>query len=247
MKRTIFLYIFCCLFLFSCSDSSQQRKLELENDKGELVLYLPFNGNFLDEGVFNFSTEVKGDEVSFADGVQGEAVFIGGSEDWVEVKIDESISFENGATLELWFKRDDWTNPYRAGSGGQILGTIDGIILKLDNRGGAKKRIWKLAGSVGVSDSRVRVLSQKSEIASDVWMHAAIVYASSISKVQLYLDGSLVDEQEDAHPQFRQKFVNPFKVGTWYKKNEAFRGFVDDVKLYNYAKSPEEIATDALL
>ena len=139
---------------------------------------------------------------------------------------------------------EDWNNPHSSGAGGKILATLDGVTLKLSNVRSAKNGKWKLTGYVGKSDGQVRVFDKIHEIPSDLWMHAAIVYAPSISKVQLYLDGTLVDEQGDVHPKFYDKFVNPFKVGTWFKKNEAYRGYIDEVKLYNYAKTSKEISDE---
>lgn len=37
------------------------------------------------------------------------------------------------------------------------------------------------------------------------------------------------------------KLVNPFRVRTWHQGNQACRGTIDEVKLYNRALSPEQI------
>ena len=215
------------------------------------ALYLPFDGSLADRGSNRFAVAAQGDSVALATGgVIGGSVFIGGSGDWIDVVVDKHLSLQKGATLMFWFQRDDWENPYKGGSGWQTLANIDGMTLNLTAPGCPSHKPWTLegtvsrfAGELNGDTSRVVAYSADGLIESRTWFHVALAYDRDRSNVSLYVNGELVDVQSNA-PLPRAEFVNPFRVGTWYKSNQAFRGWVDEVKIYDYPLSPGEIARE---
>ena len=78
----------------------------------------------------------------------------------------------------------------------------------------------------------------------DTWFHVALVYDGETSRLSLYLDGELADEGA-TEGSLGTPAKNPVRVGTWHKTNQAYEGFVDDVKLYNVPRTPEQIRQSA--
>jgi hypothetical protein len=81
------------------------------------VLRLSFDDGFDDEGPLHLRAEASGNEVRLVPGMSGRALFVGGTEDWLDLPLSSALSFDQGFTLELWFRRAHWENPYRNGSG----------------------------------------------------------------------------------------------------------------------------------
>jgi len=215
------------------------------------ALYLSFDGSLADRGSNRFAVASQGDGVAVATGgVKGGSVFIAGSGDWIDVAIDKRISLQKGATLAFWFQRDDWENPYKGGSGWQTLANIDGMTLNVTAPGCPSHEPWtvegtvsRFAGELNGDTSRVVTRSAAGLVAPRTWFHVALAYDPVLSNASLYINGALADVQSNA-PLPRAEFVNPFRVGTWYKSNQAFRGWIDEVKIYDYPLSPDEVARE---
>ena len=209
-------------------------------DAAAPIIYLSMDGELTDRGSLGFPVTAVGDEVEFADGVRGQAVFIGGTEDWIEIGIDERLRLDSGATLQLWMRRDDWANPYRNGAGVQTIATVDPVTLDLRVLDASDPSQNRAGGSLQTADELVRVRSNVAVPAMQ-WTHLALVYDASTKTASFYLNGEALETVRGVDS-LTTRYVNPFKIGTWYKANQAFRGWVDEVTLYAYARSPAEIA-----
>ena len=97
---------------------------------------------------------------------------------------------------------------------------------------------------MGMLGSDVKVQSKMGAITPDEWVHVALVYDPKVPATQLYFNGELVDVSVDA-AEIPKQHPNFFKIGTWYEANQAYRGYVDEVKLYDYPRSARQIARDA--
>lgn len=218
------------------------------------ALYLPFDRSLADRGSNRFAVAAQGDGIALATGgVFGGSVFIAGSGDWIDVAVDKHLSLQKGATLAFWFQRDDWENPYKGGSGWQTLANIDGMTLNVTAPGCPSHKPWTLegtisrfAGELNGDTSRAIVRSEAGMISPRTWFHVALTYNPGLSNAILYVNGEQVDVASNA-PLPRAEFVNPFRVGTWYKSNQAFRGWVDEVKIYDYPLGPAEVAREVNL
>jgi hypothetical protein len=211
------------------------------------VVYLPFDRNFLEQGPCAFSTTNHGDLVLIDRGIKGDGLFVGGTEDWLDVAIDSRLHITNGATLEFWFARDDWKNPYKGGSGWQTIANIDGITVNITAPGCPLHIPWVLEASVGwdlaVSPEPIVPITlsfTNTIIAPRTWYHVAVVIDPQLGQTRLYVNGNIADEKPHAPP-VATTFVNPLRLGTWYKANQAFRGCIDEVKVYDYPRTAEQV------
>lgn len=207
------------------------------------VVHLPLDGDLRDRGTLGLAPSPVGDEVSFGPGVEGEAVFISGTEDWVEAPF-ESLDLTGGATLELWVRRDDWANPYGAGAGGQTLVTFDPITVELSVMSASDPDRNRIRGRLTTADEDWLSVTSDVALPPLEWTHLAFVYDAAASRATLWVNGEAV-ASEPVDGSISTRIVNPMKIGTWYRANQAFRGWIDEVRLHDHALSAEQIA-DAL-
>ena len=83
-------------------------------------------------------------------------------------------------------------------------------------------------------------------VAADRWTHVAVVYDRFIfDRMRLYVDGKLVARAVPwgSAPGFAD--LRTLRLGTWVERNGAYRGMIDEVKVYARALSEEEIAQSA--
>jgi hypothetical protein len=209
---------------------------------------LPFEDSFEDRGPYAFRAKVHGDEVLFMSGIRGRCVFIGGYGDWIDVPIDERVDVRGGGTLQFWFKRDDWENPYKGGSGWQTVAHFDGMGVNITAPGCPLHEPWSIEGTVEQwsteSERSVTARTAPGFATPHAWHHVAIVYDAQAARARLFVDGIETDRADSA-PVPTEKMVNPLRLGTWSETNQAFRGWLDEVKIFAYPRSAGQIAADA--
>ncbi|HBA59528.1 MAG TPA: hypothetical protein DCZ92_01635 [Elusimicrobia bacterium] len=214
------------------------------------MLNLSFDNGFDDEGPFGFKAKPSGDEVRLVPARAGKALFIGGTKDWLEIPLSSAVSLGGGFTLELLVKRDDWTNPYKGGSGWQTVAALTtGASLSITAPGCPLHKPWALQGSVSRYRKDVQesehawVLSAPYGIVPNRWFHAALVYDAPDATLELFLDGKLADTAKDAPPPDLN--ILKLTLGTWYQDNQAFRGYIDEVRVYDRPLRAAELAARA--
>jgi hypothetical protein len=215
-----------------------------------VTLLLTFNSGFDDEGPYRFRAVPNGNQVRLVPGRRGQALFIGGTEDWLDIPMGNPVSLAGGLTLELWVKRDDWMNPYKGGSGWQTIAALGTeFSLAITAPGCPLHKPWALEGSASRYRADVketessRVLSAPGSVAAKRWTHAALVYDQAQGTLSLYQNGKLLDIARGVPPMDFGR--GRLRLGTWHKANQAFRGEIDDVVIYNYPRLPADIAADA--
>ncbi|HEY8240339.1 MAG TPA: LamG domain-containing protein [Kiritimatiellia bacterium] len=234
-----------CLVLLACCAAAD----------GPPVLHLPFEGSLAGGGREDFSAKPFGDGVSYDGGVAGQCLFVDGSGDWIDVELEDRVRLQGGGTLALWFKRDDWENPYKGGSGWQTIAHLDGMGVNLTAPGCPLHEPWAIEGSVERwstnGGTSVTARTAGGFVRPDAWHHVAVTFDAASARAphgggraRLYVDGKLQETQDNA-PVPTEKMVNPLRIGTWFKSNQAFRGWIDEVKVYDYPLTPAQVADDA--
>ena len=226
------------------------------------VMFVSFDRRFPGD---DYLARVHGDEILPRAGKQGNGLFVGGSGDWVEIDAPRGFDTGHGLTLEFWMKRDNWVNPYAKGSRTQTVAIVD---VEREYKGHPEMR--QLSFSMELSVPRERAKDPKLradyyifrptarvgevrlapaspvKIAADRWTHIAVVYDRFlIDRMRLYVNGQLVARALPfgAAPGFAD--IRALRVGTWYERNGAYRGMVDEMKVYARTLSDEEIVAAA--
>ncbi|HEX4779323.1 MAG TPA: LamG domain-containing protein [Usitatibacter sp.] len=226
------------------------------------VIYLSFDRRFPGD---DYLTRTHGDEVAPRQGRFGNGLWVGGSGDWVEIDAPRGFDTRNGLTLELWMRRENWVNPYLKGRNLQTLAAVD-----LEGEYHGRPEIRQVSLSMEVTSTRppsaergllpdayrfkpiARVGEARVAPAGNVrveperWTHLAIVYDRFlVDRMRLYVDGSLVARSMawSDTPGFAD--VRTVRLGTGAERIGAYRGMIDEVKVYARALGDDEIAAES--
>lgn len=85
-----------------------------------------------------------------------------------------------------------------------------------------------------------QVLSSTSSLSRSVWRHVAVTLSDT--EVRIYVDGTVVASSEDITIRPTDFLPGLCYIGrSQFAADPCFYGYIDDVKIYNYALAPEEI------
>lgn len=164
------------------------------------------------------------------DGKHGGALFFDGNDDRVIVPDAPSLDVDTGLTLMAWVKPTapalDWQTILA-----KEVGTED---------------VAYALFAVDSADRPVGYLNAYSDVRSsstlplDTWSHLAFTYTGAV--LSLYLNGSLVGTHQ--HVGVISHSDGPLTIGGDGIWGDWFEGLIDDVRVYNYARSEAEIQSD---
>jgi hypothetical protein len=202
----------------------------------------------LDDGSGDIAVDSSGNghngtlvgDTSWVDGIDGGALAFDGDGDYVDIGKDHNFDIKNQITVSAWIKVNAFDRNWQA------------IVTKGD-------RSWRLQRNTGESTLEFACsglvvpgtdwgqVYGNTDVNDGHWHHVAGVYDEE--KIYLYIDGSL-DASAEAPGNIR---VNdePVYIGeNSQTPNRFWNGLIDDVRIYSYALSAEEIseiAQNALL
>ncbi|NQE53322.1 hypothetical protein C5S29_06990 [ANME-1 cluster archaeon GoMg3.2] len=193
--------------------------------EGGLVGYWNFN-----EGSGNIAYDSSGSGndgtihgATFVSGISGQALSFDGKDDYVSAPVDINPTVMPQMTITAWVRADD-------DSGGTIVSHDNGGFdrtIDIDTRGGGKG--WSVfSGSWVVGYSPVTI---------GEWFFLAAVYDQSAETVKLYVNGALISEEKGKLGS-GWDYIN---IGKNPSFGDYFSGTVDEVMIYNYALSADEI------
>lgn len=99
---------------------------------------------------------------------------------------------------------------------------------------------WNTSGTGAIS-----LVSNKA-LTLNRWHHIELAYDGPASTAYMYLDGALTNTQTGVSGTFQNRSNNLNIGGGYYNSGAAgyFPGFIDEVKIYNYARSGAEVKSD---
>ncbi len=190
-------------------------------------------------------------------------LFVGGNGDWIDVNAPGGFDTLHGLTLELWMRRENWINPYGKGARTQQVASVD---VELDWKG--RSEVRQIAFVMDLSLPRERLgaplpehyvfrpqvragearvaPSRALSIPSQRWTHVAVVYDRFlVDRMRLYVDGKQVARGMPLGSAPGFAMIRTLRIGTAAERNGAYRGMVDEVKVYARPLSEDEIAASA--
>jgi hypothetical protein len=236
MKKILTMIIICILCLSTFSILAPHAKAtslppvgywKFDEGSGGIAYDYSGNGN---DGVIHTAT--------WTAGKIGNALHFNGVDSWVEIPNSPTLTGLSQITLEAWIKEesipsqpngiiskcDGWAPPTNAE---YFLGTVDGgrVFFETDN-------------GVAIFSS------QSTQLITEVvrWYHVAGTWSGN--SYVIYVDGQQV-LSGTCTPQTTRSNTLPVQIGRhgdwpWV----YFQGIIDEVKIYNYARTPGEILTD---
>lgn len=159
--------------------------------------------------------------------------------DWGEVPYSASIDLRNSATIELWFKVDQMTPVYMPLlTKGSDLGTNRTYSLWVDST--ARTVAMSLGNYTGNGPTLV---SAPGSIEVGEWYHMAGVINRTSGALQLYLNGVL-DASGTVATTPGPSYTRPLLIGRTFEQLSTFvnfEGAIDDVRLWNVARTQADI------
>lgn len=184
----------------------------------------------------NYDGAVNGAE--WINGVSNGALYFDGS-DYVAVPDNPSLSGFTQLTLEAWIKSDRFDSYLKGivnkGNGGGYFGDEYGLQLNYD-----KVRLILSAGS---PTGWIVVADTDPIISLNQWYHVAGVWDST--NYYIYVNGQLAKSGQtivsgaSIHDTSNSLNIGGIAAGSW-----LFNGAIDEVKIYNYARTAQDILND---
>ena len=171
-------------------------------------------------------------EPSWVEGKHGGALSFDGVDDYVNCGNDESLNITDAITIEAWVKTIDAVSDV-------------GIVSRYTDWGSTH---WELfrdgahpAFRVNDESGNHSAITGTSDITDGNWYHIAGVRDPSTDKLYIYVNGksdatSVVDNTGQTTPAIN------LLIGK--RASTYFNGSIDEVRIYNYARTPEQILQD---
>jgi len=224
------------------------------------VMWITFDKRFPSDG---YVARTVGRELIAKPGRKGTGLFAGGNGDWIDIDAPPGFDTSHGLTLEFWMRRENWVNPYAKGGRTQQVAAVD---LELDYKGHAETRQLAFVMDLTLPRERVgavlpehyqfrpearagdaRIASSRAvTIPAQQWTHVGVVYDRFlVDRMRLYVDGREVARGMPLGSAPGLAHIRMVRIGTAAERNGAYRGMVDELKVYARPLSEDEIATDA--
>ncbi|MDD5518917.1 MAG: LamG domain-containing protein [Candidatus Omnitrophica bacterium] len=176
---------------------------------------------------------------AWVEGKYDSALSFDGVDDYVSIPDNSSLDITGNLTMEGWVYFDKllaWQGIISKAnySGGY---TDSAYILKLDDQNRLTFGITSDGGEAGLHWTY-----QTGTVQSGRWYHIAVVFAPS-TNMKIYIDGGLNTNDTTSIPALIYNSGQSFKIGKDVVSN-YHPGKIDDVRIYNYARTPEQIRQD---
>lgn len=166
---------------------------------------------------------------SWTTGKYGSALDFNNS-DWLSTSLDIYDIYTGGAfTVEAW-SYDTAVSSYDTIASSFKSSPYDGFYLRRNTNGTAMDCCIYNSGTANCASTSAE---------QNVWIHWSCTYSSSVLK--LYKNGDY--KAQDASASMTDP-ANTFKIGANYGSTENWEGKIDNVKVYNYARTQAQIAWD---
>ena len=188
-------------------------------------------------GAGGTQTTIAGARTNGAAGKFGKCMSFDGTDDYAEVPHSLSIDPQQAWTLSAWVKRS-------------VAGVQHSILEKYDwasGKGNYTMRINsndKLSASIVNGTSGQDVGTGTVSINAGAWYHVAATYDSSTHTLTTYVNGAQ-DAQNTNVTYNPMPSTVTLKIGA--RGNDSgtkFNGLMDDVRIYNYARTSDQILQD---
>jgi len=206
----------------------------------ELVAHWQFEDDFVDATGNGHDGTPNGDP-SFVPGRFGQALELTGTPQYVNCGTGVSFTtVGDGGTAE-GYTISVWINPYNPGGDSKICGDLDDP--GWGAAGGFKLALYQTRIESDVRDSSGRFFSRSTDgiaLEANTWYHVAVVYDDAGDTYTEYINGEV--SRSVSVTQGVAASTAEFRIGTDTPNlNYYFNGLLDDLRIYAYALSEQEI------
>ncbi|QTA81634.1 Uncharacterized protein dnl_39760 [Desulfonema limicola] len=163
----------------------------------------------------------------------GNALDFDGVDDYVDCGNDTSLNITQKITIEAWFKGT--SNANWNGIVAKMEGfNIQNYLLQMTPDGFIQ---WTYSHSSNTNDYLEGTVSYD----DNIWHHAAGVIDTTTGVSRLYIDGVLAAEKTGIALEPMTTTTSPMTIGTRTDINNEFPGKIDEVRIWNTARTQAEI------
>ncbi len=210
-------------------------KVQVENETGKMV------GSYTFENTSSLGTDSTGSVgnatingcTSYSDSSRGNVLAFDGSDDYVQLPAAATKNY-TGYTIMMWFKATDnqtWNRLFDLGDS-----TDKYMFLTLQSSANG------LRFAQTVNGNSAEAIIDGSAITTNTWNHVAVTVSAKTKKATLYLNGKKVGTTVmTAYPSSYAGNNNYLGKSQW--PDPYFKGYMDNVYIFNYALSSSEITT----
>jgi hypothetical protein len=182
----------------------------------------------------NNGTLVNGASIT-SDPVRGNVLALDGTDDYVGLPADNMAAGRGEISVAMWLKPDEW-------SGERMI---------YDEPGGSYGEWWQFSMSCGAWYTRDTSTGPEGGRSNDIdlpgvpvgqWHHLAFVYSVSTSTKAIYYDGAPYSSSSTSIEALTTDRATIGIAWSGDTRNLHFDGMVDEVRFYNRALSPSEVA-----
>ena len=221
---------YCVVTLTSNSETNQSRTAVLKLKK--LLAHWAFDGDATDSAN-GYDGTLSGDPTYDSAGVFGDAIVLDGTEDAVTLP-EGFADFSTGLTISLWAK------PSAAADNARFIDL--GLGAPSENifftRVGTTRTLQYLVEHQLVSGGNV---DAEDALTLDEWQMFVVVHDPETTIATIYKNGVAVASAGVAIPNNIVRTMNYIGKSNW-EDDELYAGQLDDVRIYNYPISEDEIA-----
>ncbi|MFW0837851.1 MAG: DUF2341 domain-containing protein [Candidatus Komeilibacteria bacterium] len=171
-----------------------------------------------------------------ASGKYGTGCSFDGVDDYVSIIDNGDLDLETAWTVATWVKREGTCD---SGGYSKIVSKWENYFLAIDCNLGDNV----LYGCVGDGSGHTCNNSRDTTLPLNEWHFLTFTYSEALGKADLYMDTQLihsVDATSTASSNYDLNFGTPHSGVT----NQYFQGKIDNVKIYNTARTAEQIMRD---
>ena len=206
---------------------------------------------FIQPGVYSVKLEVTNDSTSYIllkekfihvfNGAS--ALLFNGENSKVFCQASPDLNLKESVTIEAWIKPVGWGSLQNIGFGRIVDKTH--IALFLNGNGGSLKSYSLAAWLSTDSSSPGFIGTPENTINLNKWQHVAITYDAISSTSKLFINGleqTLTQVAGQASGNIKDNFDVDLIIGN-SSNNMAYEGIIDEVRVWNIARSSEDIKT----
>jgi len=172
---------------------------------------------------------------AWVDGFTGSALLFDGIDDFIHIENSESIDLTiRGLTLSLWvyLNDTDFASPWISKGIHPDLSYFGGFEIENNSEG--------VVFRVADDEKESIVQADNASLSSGRWIWIAAVRDRAEQQIALYINGDLKAVSDDSTYNLSQR--GKLYIGTSGEMESYFKGVIDEVRLYNYALTPQEIS-----
>jgi len=170
-------------------------------------------------------------------GKYGKAGYFDGTDDYVEVADNNILDLTNTLTLSSWVKSSSLSYDQAIACKGDRSGTNINYCLEIRTTGLVRFEAW--------NGSTFYYTESTTSLNVNNWYYIVATYNDSSDTVNIYINGVL-DKTDSAFTYSLITDSYPLRIGNrkYSVANMQFSGYIDNVKLYDYIRTPAQVAWD---